>query len=121
VVFPEPGVRSSTRDRLDEEGSAVPDPVITCNVTIMDGQVVRWHRDTRAAENHRPALSASRNGVAVHETYLSDIPTDWLDAARAAYEELAGDRNADLRRLATHRVENLGAGPLVPIAPGEAG
>lgn len=95
-------------------------PVITVTATVMDGQVARWHRTVEAATIHRAMLSASRNGVSVHAEYLTDVPQEWIDAARAAHAELAADRGADMRRLATHRNRGFGNGPLVPVETTES-
>jgi hypothetical protein len=91
------------------------DPVITVTATVMDGQVVRWHRTVDAATNHRPVLSASRNGVAVHAEYLTDVPREWIDAAKAAHASLTASRNADMRHLATHQNRGFSNGPLEPV------
>lgn len=91
------------------------DPVITVKATVFDGTVVRWHRSLTAAENHHPFLSASRNGVMVHGEYLTDIPDELVAAARAAYEELRRNHDADLKHLATHRNRGFPNGPLEPV------
>ena len=91
------------------------DPVVIVTTTVTDGTVVRWHRDVRAAELHRPVLSASRNGVAVHAEYLTCIPDEWVDAAKRAHKMLRDVRGANLGHLATHHVRGLGAGPVEPI------
>lgn len=91
------------------------DPVITVTATIMDGQVVRWYRTVGAAANHRPVLSASRNGVSVHGEYLTGIPQSWIDTAKQAYADLAADSDADVKRLATHRNRGFSNGPLEPV------
>lgn len=46
-------------------------------------------------------MSAGRNGVYI-DGYLHEIPIDQIAAAKQAYEELAGDRRADVSRYATH-------------------
>lgn len=91
------------------------DPVITVKATIMDGTVVRWHRNLNAAEIHLPTLSASHNGVMVHGEYLTDVPDTWITAAREAHETLRADRDADMTHLATHRNRGFPNGPLVPV------
>lgn len=96
------------------------DPVVTVNATIMDGQVARWYRTVADAQNMSPVLSASRNGVMVHASYLTGIPDEWVAAAKAAHRELVASRSADVRRLATHRNEGFGNGPLVPVSPAES-
>lgn len=96
------------------------DPVITVTHTIMDGQVARWYRSVDAATHHSPVLSASRNGVMVHAEYLTNVPQEWVDAATAAYRELATDRNADVRSLATHRNRGVMNGPLEPVPTKES-
>jgi hypothetical protein len=88
--------------------------VVTVTPTIMDGTVVRWHPDLNAATHRRPWISASRNGVSVHTTYLTDVPDEVVTAAREAYEVLRRDRHADLQHLATHRDSVVLNGPLVP-------
>lgn len=91
------------------------EPVITVTMSV-DGQVVHWHQTVSAATNHRPTISASRNGVAVHAEYLTNIPEDWVTAAKTAYNELRRNRQADLRHLATHRHgHGLMNGPLEPV------
>lgn len=91
------------------------DPVVTVTATVIDGTVVRWHRSLTAAANHRPAVSASRSGVCVHDRYLTDVPEDWLTAARAVYEALRFDRDAYVGHLATHRPQGFPNGPLEPV------
>ncbi|HEY0638386.1 MAG TPA: hypothetical protein VGD67_12130 [Pseudonocardiaceae bacterium] len=92
-----------------------PPPVITVRATIMDGQVVAWHRDVNAAASHRRVVSASRNGVSVHTEYLHQVPASWLAAAQEAYGTLRADRRADLSDWATHRNSVVPNGPLVPV------
>lgn len=95
------------------------DPVITVTRTVMDGQVVRWHRDLLAATNNSPVLSASRRGVMVHNNaYLNTIPAGWLANATEVFEHLAAVRGADLSHLATHRTRGL-FGPLEPVRTAE--
>lgn len=95
-------------------------PVITVTATVMDGQVARWHRTVEDAAINRVVVSASRNGVAVHAQYLTDVPPEWIDAAKAAHAELAADRSADVRSLATHRNRGFSNGPLEPVEKKEA-
>lgn len=96
------------------------EPVVIVTHTIMDGQVARWYRSVDAATIHRATLSASRNGVMVpSDEYLTDIPEAWQAAAREAHAELSGDRDADVRRLATHRHKGVCNGPIVPVEGGE--
>jgi hypothetical protein len=91
--------------------------VVTVTATVMDGTVVRWHRNTAAAEDCRAELaSASRNGVLVRG-YLHELPPGVLVAAERVHERLSADRRADFRYLATHRRDGL-AGPLVPVREG---
>lgn len=90
------------------------DPVVTVTPTVMSGTVVRWHRDLLAAENNSPVLSASRDGVRVHDAYLNTIPAAWVANATEVYEHLAAAGDADLSHLATHRRSGL-SGPLEPI------
>lgn len=91
-------------------------PVITVTATIMSGAVVRWHQTLSAAENHRPVLSASREGVMTHnDVYLNEIPPDWIAAATQAYETLRRNPRADVRHLATHVNRGPSNGPLVPV------
>lgn len=92
--------------------------VITVNATIMQGPCVRWYRSVGDAENNRPALSASREGVAVHATYLTDVPDAWVADAKRAHGQLRRAPRADMTSWATHeRREVLGArsGPLDPV------
>lgn len=95
-------------------------PVITVTATVMDGQVVRWHRTVQAAATMRPEVSASRNGVAVHAQYLTDVPPEWVDAAKAAHSVMRCNRQADMRILATHINQGPSNGPLVPVEQKEA-
>lgn len=95
------------------------DPVITVTATLMDGQVVRWHRSVDDASIHRSVLSASRSRVGVSAEDLTDVPDEWIAAARAAHTELKTNRSADLRRLATHVNRGPSNGPLVPITDEE--
>lgn len=90
------------------------DPVITVTPTVQSGTVIRWHRDLLAAENNTPVLSASRDGVRVHDAYLNTIPATWVANATEVYEHLAAVRDADLSHLATHRRSGL-SGPLEPV------
>jgi hypothetical protein len=90
------------------------DPVVTVNASV-----VRWHRTVADAQNVNPVLSASRNGVTVHAEFLTGIPDEWVATAKAAYRELAARRDADVRRLATHRNDGFSNGPLVPVLPSE--
>ncbi|MEU6781494.1 hypothetical protein ABZ912_20000 [Nonomuraea angiospora] len=92
------------------------DPVITVTATVMSGTVVRWHESLQAAENHRPVLSASREGVMTHnDVYLNEIPSEWISAAMQAYEKLRRAPRADMKHLATHRHSVVANGPLVPV------
>jgi hypothetical protein len=93
-------------------------PVVMVFPTIMDGTVVRWYRTVAAAENHRPVLSASRNGVMVHAEYLTSIPDAWVDSAKTTYMRLERDRNADVRHLATHRNQGPSNGPIAEVSSG---
>lgn len=73
--------------------------IVIVTPTVMDGTVVRWYRaDGGPGE---AVLSASRNGVKVR-AYLHEVE-EALPAARAVYETLRADRNADVSHLATHR------------------
>jgi hypothetical protein len=94
---------------------AADDPVITVTPTVRDGVVVRWHRSLGHAQTHRPVVSASRRGVAVHAEYITDVPVGWMVAATQAYEALLNDRRADLSYLATHVNRGPSNGPLVPV------
>ena len=84
--------------------------IVIVTPTIMDGAVVRWYRahdvtglnaTRRQAIPGEAVLSASCNGVKVR-AYLHEVE-EALPAARAAYETLRADRNADVSHLATHR------------------
>lgn len=94
------------------------DPVVTVTTTVMDGTVVRWHRSVYAAQTMSPEVSASRKGVRIHAAYLTEVPAEWVDAARAAHEVLAQNRVADLSHLATHRHRGPSNGPLEPVEKG---
>lgn len=95
-------------------------PVITVTATVMDGTVVRWYRALGDAHIHRPFLSASRNGVKVHEGYLHEMPADCVKAAEDAYEVLRYRRDADMSRLATHVSTGPSNGPLTPVEEASA-
>lgn len=90
-------------------------PIITVTATVMDGTVVRWHHTLSAAETFRPAVSASRRGVAIHAEYLTDVPAEWVTSATRAYETLRRAPRADMKHLATHRNRGVMNGPLVPV------
>jgi hypothetical protein len=96
-------------------------PVILVGGTVMSGTVVRWYRSVADAEIHRPVLEAARRGVNLGPTeYLTDIPDEWIAAARDAHQQLVADRHADLSHLATHRHgRGLLNGPLEPVDRGE--
>lgn len=99
------------------------EPVITVDVAVMDGTVVRWFRSLSAAETNRPTVSASRQGVMVHGEYLTSVPEVWIEAARAAHRKLTRAPRADMTSLATHQRRTvLGArsGPLDPITKEQA-
>lgn len=87
--------------------------IVTVNATVMDGTVVRWYRD---ADDHNEIVSASRNGVLVY--CLLHEAEEILPAARAAYEMLRADRDADLSHLATHRRATLFSAELVEVTRG---
>jgi hypothetical protein len=89
--------------------------IITVKTTIMDGTVVRWYRRLDDANIHRPVLSASRNGVRVHDVYLHEIPDEVLSVAQDAYAVLRRDPHADVHHLATHVNRGPTNGPLVPV------
>lgn len=90
-------------------------PVVIAAATIMDGLVLRWYDGTNAAEYSPPILSASRNGVSVHTTYLHEVPAGWLEDAQRAYELLRGRRDDQAAaEMATHRRTGL-FGPPEPI------
>lgn len=95
--------------------------IVTVTPTIMDGTVVCWYRPVdvtglgevvpRSVAGDELA-SASRNGVLVRG-YLHDVE-QVLPAARAAYELLRANRDADLSHLATHR-GGVFYGDFVPV------
>lgn len=95
-------------------------PVITVTATIQSGTVIRWYRSVEAVQVRGPALSASRDGVMIHGEYLTAIPEEWIERAKAAYAMLAADHNADLGDWATHRRRGL-LGPLEPIGADRRG
>ncbi|MCT2591149.1 hypothetical protein LHJ74_14740 [Streptomyces sp. N2-109] len=97
------------------------DPVIIVTHTVMDGQVARWYRSVQDATTYRAVLSASRNGVKLQSgEYLTDVPDAWITAARDAHAELSAGRDADVRRLATHRHRGFTNGPIEAIEEGGA-
>lgn len=91
--------------------------IVTVTPTIMDGQVVRWYRDSLALDDilsAEPVVSASRNGVLIGG-YLHQVPADVLALAQDVHANLARDRNAPVQQLATHRKRRM-FGPYEPIA-----
>lgn len=82
--------------------------VVTVTPTIMDGNVVRWHRGPGEG---RVIISASRNGVMGHGDYIAPGLFD-----RAWTATLAIANGQDVNHLATHRRRGI-TGPLVPIEP----
>jgi hypothetical protein len=88
-------------------------PVITVTPTVMDGTVVRWYTGELAAEQGRPLVSASRNGVMIHgDVYIHDLPTSWLEAAQDAHVRIRAGQ--DVGGLATHR-HPFGSRELIPV------
>ncbi|MEU4804312.1 hypothetical protein [Actinosynnema sp. NPDC023587] len=84
--------------------------------TVLDGTVVRWFPDLNSAQIQRPWICASHHGVRVGPSvYLTEIPDDVVDAARAAWRELTSGRGGDLAYLATHRSRTVPNGPLIPV------
>lgn len=100
--------------------SPAADPaVVIVAPTVMDGTVVRWYRSVSAAETSRASVSASRRGVAIHEEFLTDIPTAWVEQAGKAHRVLAANPRADLSELATHHHRRFTNGPIVPVGEGQ--
>jgi hypothetical protein len=75
---------------------------VTVTPTIMDGTVVRWYAHERDLDHYQPAVSASRDGVMGHDTFITP---ELFDAAWAAH--LAIKIGADVSHLATHRKRGL--------------
>lgn len=92
-------------------------PVIMVKTTLMDGPVLRWYRNIDAATIHRGVLSASRNGVLVENgEYLTNVPPEWVHAARTVHAVLSADPRADVSHMATHRNgHGLSNGPIEKI------
>ncbi len=90
-------------------------PVIMVTSTIMDGTVVRWYRSVHAAELHHPAVSASHRGVAIHEEFLTGIPSSWVEGAEQAFHALSANTRVDLSHLATHRHRQFLNGPIEEV------
>lgn len=91
-------------------------PVITVTPTIMDGTVVRWYTGALAAEQSRPLLSASRQGVMIHgDVLIADLPASWIEAAQDAHGRIAA--GYAVSHLATHR-KPLGSRELIPVDEG---
>jgi hypothetical protein len=84
-------------------------PVVTVTPTILDGTVARWYHNETHLAWHRETISASRNGVMGHGTYITP---DTFDAAWTAH--LALKNGHDIGHLATHRRRGL-TGPYEPI------
>ncbi len=92
-------------------------PVVIVYGATPSGPTVRWHRSVRDAAHMNAALSVSRHGVAV-VGYLTDVPDEWVAAAKAAYRALLD--GADVSHLATHRAQFPGGGgTLVPVRAAE--
>lgn len=91
--------------------------VVTVTPTILDGTVARWYRSETELAWGNETISASRNGVMGHGTYIT--PTDY-DAAWTAH--LAIKAGHDIQHLATHKRRGI-TGPwqridaLVPTGP----
>jgi hypothetical protein len=90
-------------------------PVVTIfENTIGGGPAVRWHRTLDDARQMRAVVVASRQGVSI-PGYLTDVPDEWVSAARAAHRAIRD--SADVSHLATHRSRfEGGGGPLDPVA-----
>jgi len=95
-------------------GDVVELPVVLVTHTVMSGQVVRWYTRPEAEVGTWTPLSASRNGV-YPTLALHQIPPAVLAVAKAAYEELSRNRDADMSRLATHRRVSMSGAALEPI------
>lgn len=95
-----------------------PQPVVTVAERTPDGIMVRWHRTVGDARTMNPVLTATQLGVMV-STYVTDVPDEWLAAAKAAHQALKGgsdEQLAAVSRLATHRNRFPGGGgPLDPV------
>lgn len=96
-------------------GHAAP-PVVTVLDKTLDGAMVRWSRTVDDAREMLAVLVATREGVKVGpRVYLTEIPEEWVAAAKAAYRALAD--GAGVSHLATHRYRFQGGGPLDPVTP----
>lgn len=106
--------------RTDVLGRGATDfaPVVTVNVTIMDGVVVRWFRSVGHAEVGEAVVAASRHGLTVDigSTILPLAAVDGLveTVTRAAEVARSINLGANPSYLATHRKEGM-FGPLVPV------
>lgn len=67
--------------------------------TVMDGEVLRWHRTEQQARRGDEAMSVSRKGVLVH-AYLHEIPALLLTIAEDLRQALM--RGRSVRHAATH-------------------
>lgn len=84
--------------------------VVTVIPTSLDGTTVRWYETLADAVSHNQLVSASRNGICARLVY-ADLD-DWravLNVANRVAEQLRRDPKADVRHLATHEWDRLGA------------
>jgi hypothetical protein len=89
-------------------------PVVVATPTIMDGTVVRWHRNMSAYAHGQVSVSASRHRVSIHDDEFQTLPREWVDLALDVHRQLARDPKAPVGHVITHRHQGLG-GPLVPV------
>lgn len=96
---------------------ADPQPVVTVLENTPGGTLVRWFRSLGDARNQAYVLVATAGRVFLGGGGdLTDVPDEWIAAARAAHRALAD--GADVSHLATHRSRFPGGGgPLEPVTP----
>ena len=88
--------------------------IVTCNWTIMDGQVARWYRNVGAERLGNETASVSRNAIHV-EGDLFAIKKLMPELERT-FERIC--RGEDIRDVATHQSRGL-FGELEPIVRAE--
>lgn len=90
-------------------------PVVTVLDNTPAGTLVRWFRNLDDARNQGHSLAATSGGVSLGGGVdLTDVPDEWIAAARAAHRALKD--GVDVSHLATHRSRFPGgSGPLDPV------
>lgn len=89
--------------------------IVTITPTVLDGTVLRWY-DTEDDRGEHPVMSVSRTRVEVYRKGAIDPAA--LLAACQAHAALKANRNADVRRYATHMRLHPNR-PLIPLKEGD--